>query len=336
MEHIAGHALINDVTILSYHVSHEQFSPRALLNFVQNAEAVGFDAAFSSDHLHPWAPVQGQSGFLWVWLGAALQATKRLTFSGITIPGGWRYHPAVVAQALATAGQMYPGRLPWIALGSGEALNEHVVGSGWPDKDERNERLDEGAQIIRRLLHGERVTSRGRLPVVDAQVWSRPDRPTQLVGAAMSEATAERVGRWADGLLTTGQSIEQLKGIISAYRRTGGRGPLHLKIDISWARTEEEALLNAHEQWRFLRVGRKATEELMTPEDFAKAARDVTAQEMRELVLISADLDTHARWLCELAALGFQTLDLHNVGRNQQEFIEAFGKHVLPAVRSLT
>jgi coenzyme F420-dependent glucose-6-phosphate dehydrogenase len=321
-------------TISSYHVSHEQFSPGELLELVRLAEEAGFDAAFSSDHLHPWAAAQGHSGFQWAWLGAALQKTHRLSFSGITIPGGWRYHPAIVAQAIATLGEMFPGRLPWMALGSGEAINEHVVGAGWPDKADRDARLEESAGVIRRLLHGERVTSQGRLSVIDAKVWSRPVRATQLVGAAMSEATAQGVARWAEGLLTTSWKVEDLRKFVEAYRNAGGTGDLHLKVDLSWAPSEEEALRNAHEQWRFLHPGRMAAENFRTPEDFENASRNVTPEQMRDVVLVSADPDQHVEWLRERAALGFRTLDLHNVGRNQREFIDLFGRRVLPALRA--
>jgi coenzyme F420-dependent glucose-6-phosphate dehydrogenase len=271
------------VTTFSYHVSHEQFSPRALLGLVQHAEQTGFDAAFSSDHLHPWSSAQGESGFTWSWLGAALQATTRLTFAGITVPGGW---------------------------------------------------LEEAAEIIRRLLAGERVSADGPIVCENAQVWSRPEHPIGLVGAAMSEATAERVGRWADGLLTTARHLDPLERIVSAFRRTAGDKPVHLKVDVSWARSEQAAVDQAFEQWRFLQPGRKAAESLATPEDFERAASSVEPEDMRECVLISSSLDQHVEWLRERIALGFETIDLHNVGRNQCEFIDAFSGRVLPALRS--
>jgi coenzyme F420-dependent glucose-6-phosphate dehydrogenase len=321
------------MTRISYHVSHEQFSPRDLLELARRAEGAGFDGAFCSDHLHPWAAAQGESGFSWAWLGAALQATTQLTFATITVPGGWRYHPAIVAQAFATLAQMFPGRVPWVALGSGEAVNERVVGAAWPAKDERNLRLEEAAGIIRRLFAGERVTSYGLIPCEDAQVWSLPEEPVRLVGAAMSEPTAESVGRWADGLLTTAPDVRALKSIVAAFRRSAGNKPMHLKVDLSWAPTEEEALDQAYQQWRFLKAGRQAAENFATPEEFEHAAAFVKPEEMRQAVLISADLDQHIEWLRERAALGFETLDLHNVGRNQRDFVEAFARRVLPALR---
>jgi alkanesulfonate monooxygenase SsuD/methylene tetrahydromethanopterin reductase-like flavin-dependent oxidoreductase (luciferase family) len=148
---------------ISYHVSHEQFSPRELLRYVREAEAAGFDAAFSSDHLQPWAPSQGQSGFAWAWLGAALAQTERLSFSVITVPGGWRYHPAVLAQAIATLGQMFPGRLPWVAVGTGETINERMVGLDWPEKGERNARLREAGEDACPVAWRNSYTSRTRV-----------------------------------------------------------------------------------------------------------------------------------------------------------------------------
>jgi coenzyme F420-dependent glucose-6-phosphate dehydrogenase len=319
---------------ISYHSSHEQFSPRELVSFVRQAEEAGFDAAFSSDHFHPWAPAQGHSGFIWAWLGAALQATSKLSFAGITIPGGWRFHPAIVAQALATLDDLYPERLPWFALGSGERLNEHVVGREWPDPKERGARLAAAADIIRKLLAGERVTQRDRIPVEDAQLWPPSKHAIQLMGAAMSASTAESVGSWADGLLTTAPDMEALKKIVSAFRRSAPDKPMHLKVDISWAPDQQTALRQAHEEWRYLTAGREASKEWKTPEEFDRNTRQVTPEDMRRSVLISADLDQHIEWLRARAALGFETLNLHNVGRNQSEFIAAFGRHVLPALRS--
>jgi probable non-F420 flavinoid oxidoreductase len=322
------------MTQFSYHISHEQFSPGDLLDLVRHAEDAGFDAAFSSDHLQPWAPAQGHSGFAWAWLGAALQATKRLSFGVISVPGGWRYSPVVLAQAIATLGQMFPGRVPWVALGSGQAVNEATTGQLWPEKAERNARLKEGAEIIRALLAGETVTHRGRVSVVDARIWSRPEQPTRLVGAATSEATAEWLGGWADGLLTVGTRPAALRRTIEAFRRGGGEGkPIYLKADVSWAASEDEALRQAHEQWRFNLLGGDVNWELRTPQQFETAARFVRPEDMREAVLISADPARHASWLAECVELGFDSIDLHQVGTDQRGFIDTFGEKVLPALR---
>ncbi len=150
-------------------------------------------------------------------------ATTRLTFGGITIPGGWRRHPVVVAQAIATLGEMFPGRVPWVALGSGEALNECVIGTKWPSKATRNARLEEAAHAIRALLNGQRVSHDGELTLRDAQIWSRPVQPTHLMGAALSAETAGWVGDWADGLLTVGANLDQLKATIRSLSQSASQ-----------------------------------------------------------------------------------------------------------------
>jgi probable non-F420 flavinoid oxidoreductase len=322
------------VTTLSYHASHEQFAPSALLRFVRRAEHAGFDAAFSSDHLQPWTPEQGHSGHSWSWLGAALGSTSRLTFGTITVPCGWRYHPVVLAQAIATLGEMYPGRIPWVAVGSGEAVNERATGAAWPAKAERNERLREGAAIMTALLAGETVTHRGRIGAADARLWSLPPRPTRIVGAAVSARTARWLGGWADGLLTTSGTLAGVRENVTAFRDGGGDSkPVHLKTQVCWAATEEEALRQAHEQWRFSALGTQAAADVASPEEFARAARAVRPEDLRRAVFISSDLGRHAQWLNELRALGVDSIDVHNVGAAQEEFIDAFGAKVLPQLR---
>src|SRR5690606_34875092 len=170
------------MTTIGYHASHEQLPPRDLLAAVKLAESVGFDAAMCSDHLSPWTTAQGHSGFAWAWLGAALAST-RFPIGVVTAPGQ-RYHPVILAQAIATLEQMFPGRF-WAALGSGEAINEHVTGTGWPEKPDRDRRLRGCADAMRRLLAGETVQRAGTIFVDQARVWSRTDVPLPLLGAVL-------------------------------------------------------------------------------------------------------------------------------------------------------
>lgn len=323
------------MTLYSYHVSHEQHSPRDLLRYVQLAEAAGFDAAFSSDHLQPWGPAQGHSGHTWSWLGAALQATERLQFSAITVPGGWRYQPVVLAQAISTLSSMYPGRLPWVALGTGEAVNEACIGLGWPPKSERRERLQKAALAMVALMLGERVSQPPPLPMQDARLWTRPDTPVPLVGAATSAETAGWVGNWADGLLTVASRFEDLQAIVQAFREGGGAGkPVHVKVDVCWAPTDAEALQAAHAQWRFNTAEGSANEDALQPEDFDRLTRHVTPDDMRRHVFISHELEAHVEHLRRWASVGADTLDIHQVGGDQAEFIRRFGDEVLPALRA--
>jgi coenzyme F420-dependent glucose-6-phosphate dehydrogenase len=317
---------------IGFHASHEQFAPSELLRLVRRAEQAGFTAAMSSDHFRPWSEAQGQSGFAWAWLGAALQAT-RLPFGVISAPG-YRYHPAILAQAAATLSEMFPRRL-WLALGSGQRLNEDLTGVAWPDKAERNARLRDCAAIIRALLQGETVTHRGRVTLVEGRLYSLPKEAPLLLGAAVTEATATSVGSWADGLLTVSAKPEMLKRVVEAFWRGGGEGkPLLLQVGLNWAPIEEEALRDAHEQWRTNVLGGEVNWELRSPRDFDTATRFVRPEDMRESVLISSDLGRHAAWLAEYVELGFSELQLHQVGRDQEAFIEAFGARVLPQLRA--
>jgi coenzyme F420-dependent glucose-6-phosphate dehydrogenase len=316
---------------IGFHASHEQFSPSELLRLVEAAEAAGFDCAMSSDHFRPWGPAQGQSGFAWSWLGAALQATA-LPIGVISAPG-YRYHPAVLAQGIATLSEMFPKRT-WLALGSGQRLNEDITGMPWPEKAERNARLKECAYIIAALLRGETVTHRGRVTVVDTRLYSLPNRPPLLLGAAVTEQSAESVGKWADGLLTVNGPPQQVRRVVEAFRRGGGEGkPLRMQVGLNWAPTEQEALQGAYDQWHYNVLGGDVNWELRSPEDFEIATRFVRLDDMRQSVLISADTRQHAAWLQEYVELGFEELYLHQVGVNQRQFIEEFGREVLPALK---
>jgi probable non-F420 flavinoid oxidoreductase len=315
------------MTVIGFHASHEQVHPAALLDAVRQAESAGFTAAMSSDHFSPWSARQGHSGFAWAWLGAAL-ATTRLPFGVVNAPGQ-RYHPAVVAQAIATLATMFPGRF-WAALGSGEASNEHITGARWPRKELRNARLAECVQIIRALHRGEEVSHEGLVTVDRARVWTLPEVPAPLVGPAVSVETARWVAGWADGLLTVNQPHEHLRRLLAAYREAGGRGPAYLQVHLSWAPDEDDALRIAHDQWRSNVFAPPVCWDLETVEHFDEISRDVTAEAVRGAVLVSSDLARHAMWLQELADLGFDGLYLHHVGQEQAAWIDAFNQRVLP------
>ena len=318
--------------IIGYHASHEQFSPGYLLRLIQEAEAAGFNGAMCSDHFYPFSVRQGQSGYAWSWLGAALQATS-LTFGTVSAPGQ-RYHPAVLAQAVSTLAEMFPGRF-WIALGSGQYINEGITGECWPPRAERNERLRESAEVIRSLLAGETVTHYGAVSVESAYLYTRPDKSPLIIGAAISPATAEWVGQWADGLITISQPAEKLNQVVEAFRRGGGKDkPIYLKVQLSYDHTEERALKGAWEQWRAVIFPSPVLTELRLPEQLDAAAGFISPEEMRQHVLVSADPEKHKTWLRDYIDMGFENLYLHNVNLNQETFIRDFGKQVLPGLFS--
>ncbi|HYN95429.1 MAG TPA: TIGR03885 family FMN-dependent LLM class oxidoreductase [Pilimelia sp.] len=315
------------MTVYGIHASHEQIPPRELLAAVVAAQQAGFGAAMCSDHFSPWSERQGQSAFAWSWLGAALEATD-LPLGVVNAPGQ-RYHPAIIAQAIGTLGAMYPGRF-WAALGTGEASNEHITGGGWPRKELRTARLRECVDVIRALLAGEEVSHDGLVTVDRARLWTRPETPPALVGAAVSPATAAWCAEWADGLITVNAPLPRLREIITAYRDAGGRGRLALQVHLSWAGTDAEAAEIAYDQWRSNVFAPPVCWDLELTDHFDEASRDLPAQRVAEAVNISADPDRHVQWLGEYAELGFDEIYLHHVGQSQEPFIAAFADKVLP------
>ncbi|UQU61409.1 TIGR03885 family FMN-dependent LLM class oxidoreductase [Couchioplanes caeruleus] len=318
------------MTEYGIHCSHEQIPPADLLAAVVAAERAGFDAAMCSDHFSPWSARQGQSAFAWSWLGAALQATN-LSFGVVNAPGQ-RYHPAIIAQAIGTLGAMYPGRF-WAALGTGEYSNEHVTGAPWPRKEVRNARLRECVDVIRDLLAGEEVTRDGLVTVDRARLWTRPPEPPPLIGAAVSTETAAWCAQWADGLVTVNAPEEKLRAMIAAYRDAGGRGPICLQVHLSWAATEAEAEEIAYDQWRSNIFPPPVCWDLETAEHFDVVSQNVTVEQVRSVVNVSADLERHTEWLRGYAGLGFDRIYLHHVGQDLSDFVTAFGAKVLPALR---
>lgn len=315
------------MTRIGFHASHEQIDPRQLLADVRRAEQAGFDMAMCSDHLAPWSERQGHSGYAWAWLGAAL-ATTELSFGTVCAPGV-RYHPAIVAQKVATLGQMFPGRF-WVALGSGEASNEHVTGQRWPRKSVRDARLDECVQVIRALLDGDEVTHHGLVEVDRARVWERPDPVPALIAPVVTPGSARRVAEWADGLVTINQPDETLREILQNYRDAGGRGPASIQVHLSWAPTHGEAEAIAFDQWRSNVFTEPVNWDTETPAGFDAMAEHVGLESVHRSVRISDDPGQHAAWVAEYAALGFDDVYLHHVGQQQGGFIDTFGEHVLP------
>ena len=316
--------------IIGYHNSHEQFPPSKLLKLVQIAEKNGFNGASSSDHFYPWSENQGESGFVWSWLGSALQATS-LPFGVVNAPGQ-RYHPAIIAQATATLAEMYPNRF-WVALGSGQLLNEGITGDKWPVKSIRNERLKESAAIIRKLWAGETVTYHGHVHVEEAKLYTRPENPPPMIGAAITTQTAEWVGGWADGLITVAEPPNELKKIIKAFYHGGGKGkPVYIKLEVSYDRDEKKALKGAHDQWKANIFKSNVLTNLRSPEQFDDASEFFDPDLMYDALNIFTDLNKYAELLNEYIKLGVDHIYVHNVNLNQEQFIEDFGQKVLPVI----
>jgi coenzyme F420-dependent glucose-6-phosphate dehydrogenase len=313
--------------IIGYHASHEQFSPSELLGFVDLAKKYGFTSFMCSDHFHPWSTAQGQSGFAWSWLGAA-QTISPSSFGVVTCPIG-RYPPAVIAQASATLAEMSRDRF-WLAVGTGEALNENITGKNWPDKVTRQAALLEAVTAVRALWRGETVNIEGLVTVRNARLYTLPKTPPLLFAAALSSQTAYWAGSWADGLITTSGPIEEMNEIRRAFFDGGGRGkPIYLQSKVSYDVSEDAALSSAMEQWRCNLISSDKLAELSTPLDFERASIGISANEMLDKVRISSDIRRHSEWLRNDIEAGYDAIYIHNVNKYQRRFISDFGSEVI-------
>lgn len=314
---------------IGYHASHEQFSPKHLLELVQKAEDAGFRAVLSSDHFHPWSARQGESGFAWSWLGAAMQATS-LEFGVVNAPGQ-RYHPAIIAQAVATLDQMFPKRF-WYCAGSGQAINENITGEKWPAKDLRNARLRESVEVMRELWTEEdHITNHGLVELEKAKLYTKPTHIPTVFGAALTPATAEWIAGWADGLITISKPTEELKKMVEAFRSgTNQEKPMSIKVQISYDSSEEKALEGAWEQWKNNVFPSKLTSDVQTPDQFDIIGDKVSKQDVRNHVIVGKNADVFIDKIREFRDLGFEKIIIHNVNTEQENFIRFFKEEVLP------
>lgn len=324
--------------IIGYAAMFEQFHPNDLLRFSRMAEDNGFGAIMASDHFHPWTPGQGQAAFVWSWLGAVGAQTKLKFGTGVTAPG-YRYHPAILAQAAATLEAMYPGRF-YLGIGAGEALNEHIVGGYWPEAPARSEKLFDGIEVIKKLFSGKVVKhSSAHFTLESAKLYTLPDAPPPIYVATSGPVNSERTGKLADGIITVGASDEKIGMLLGRFEkgaRDAGKDPATLpriiQLHLSWAPTRDEAVAQAVKEWP--NGGMPFPKgDIRNPEDFAEMAKFVRPENFTNRVLISPDLAEHAAQVQHYLDLGFTEIYVHNVGRNQEAFIEAFGREVLPRLR---
>jgi len=332
---------MSDLTI-GYAAMLEQFHPTDVIEYSTYAEQHGFSGVMAADHFQPWVPAQGQSAFVWNVLSALGERTRGDLGPGVTAPT-FRWHPAMVAQASATLAAMYPGR-HWLGLGSGEALNEHIVGEYWPEAPERINRMFEAIDIIKKLfnasLAGKDVKHQGQFYKMEStRLWTMPEVAPEIVVATAGPVPAKRAGKHADGLITVGaplEKIEMLFGKFDAGAREVGRDPESmpkvLQIHMSWAPTDEEALRNAMVEWP--NGGMKFPKaDIRSPFEFEQMAKLVRPEDFDGRMVISSDPDKHREHIQKFVDLGFDRIYLHNVGRNQKEWIEVFGKEVLPKLK---
>jgi coenzyme F420-dependent glucose-6-phosphate dehydrogenase len=317
----------------------EQYPPDELLDYVVAAEGAGFDAVDASDHFHPWAE-KGQACFVWSWLGAAAAQTKRITLgTGITCPI-LRYHPAVIAQAAATMAVLAPGRF-YLGVGTGEALNEYSATGQWPGYKTRQEQLAEAIELIRALWSGEKVTHKGvHYQTRKAKLYTRPKEPIPLYISSMVPNSAAFAGKYGDGLITVGEEEETVREIFKNFdsgAKEAGKDPRRMprlaEIGVAFTDDEEKAIKSHKEFWAGTAIPAMFTEKLYTPEQSEKNGSVVGSDTVRESMCISADPEKHVKYAQKFIDMGFTHLFFHSAGPDQRNFIERYGRDVLPRLR---
>ncbi|MFJ3965669.1 LLM class F420-dependent oxidoreductase [Streptomyces sp. NPDC090036] len=318
---------------IGYTMMTEQAGPRELVDHVVGAERAGFDFSVISDHSFPWLESQGHAPYAWSVLGAAAQATSRIPLMTYVTCPTFRYHPAVVAQKAATMQILSGGRFR-LGLGSGENLNEHIVGTGWPAAHVRLEMLEEAADIIRRLFAGECVSHHGaHFDVENARLWDLPDEPPAIGIAVSGSRSCEVAGRYADLVIATEPRAELLR----RFDAHGGAGKSRVgQLPVCYDTDRDAAVARAHDQFRWALGGWKVNAELPGPAGFDQATAYTRPEDVADAVPCGDDVDAFVDAVRPYAEAGFTEVALVQIGGDQQEpFLDWAEAKLLPALRDL-
>jgi G6PDH family F420-dependent oxidoreductase len=317
------------MTRFGYALSSEEHTPSRLVDNARAAEEAGFEFALISDHYHPWVEAQGHSAFVWTVLGGIARATERLEVgTGVTCPM-MRIHPAIIAQAAATVGAMMPGRF-FLGVGTGENLNEHILGEKWPEFDIRAEMLEEAVEVIRLLWEGEQASHYGSYYTVEnAKVYDVPDPRPPIHVAAGGPKAGELAGRIGDGLITTAPDTE----VLDAFRSEGGKGkPIFGQVTLCWGADRDEAVRTAHRIWPNAAIRGEASQELPVPAHFEQLAEMVTPDQIAEVLPCGPDPEPVIEKIRAFEKAGFDHVYLHQVGPDQAGFLRFAEREILPVV----
>jgi len=319
-------------TRFGYALSSEEHRPLDLIRYAGLAEEAGFEFAFLSDHFHPWLDRQGQSPFAWSVLGGIAAKTERLVVGTGVTALSMRIHPAILAQAAATVGDMLPGRF-WFGVGTGENLNEHVTGYPWPENSQRAAMLEEAVEIIRNLWTGELVDHRGDFyDVVRARIYTLPEELPPILVAASGTLSAELAGRIGDGIISTAPE----RDIVTAFQRAGrdagrsGTRPRVGQATVCWAKDEAAARRTAREWWPTAALPGDNSQELPLPSSFESLAQIVTEDQVAEQIACGPDPEVHLARIQPFIDAGFDHVYIHHVGPDQAGFLSFAEKELLP------
>lgn len=315
---------------IGYFLSSEEWGPRDLVDLAVKAEHAGFEGLWISDHYHPWSDEQGHSPFVWSVIGAISQATNHKVTTAVTCPTV-RIHPAILAQAAATASILLDGRF-CLGVGSGEALNEHILGVRWPDADERLEMLEEAVEVIRMLWQGGVHNHQGRHYRVErARVYDLPDAPPPILVSGFGPKAIEVAARIGDGFVTVGPDADAVKRFRTHSERDGA--PVHGGLKVCWGEDEAQARKTAHRLWANDGLPGELAQVLPTPQHFEQASQLVTEGMIAEDTPCGPDVERHVQALQAYADAGFDELYVQQIGPEQDAFFEAYREHVLPRFR---
>jgi coenzyme F420-dependent glucose-6-phosphate dehydrogenase len=311
---------------IGYALSCEEHRPNDLVRFAAMAEAAGFSFAGISDHFHPWVDAQGHSPMVWPVIGAIAQATERLRLgTGVTCPTV-RTHPAIIAQAAATAADMMPGRF-FLGVGSGENLNEHILGDRWPPTDVRQEMLEEAVEVIRLLWQGGTQSHYGKHYVVEnARIYTLPDQLPPIIVAGAGPKAAELAARIGDGFWGVAPQAE----LLETFAKAGGTGPRYGQATVCWAETEDEARQTAHHVWPNAAIKGELAQELPTPTHFEQAAQMVSPDDLAESLPLGPDPERHLESIRQYLDAGYDHVYVHQIGPDQEGFFRFYERDILP------
>jgi len=316
---------------LGYALSSEEHAPSDLVRHAGLAEDAGFGFAMISDHYHPWIDKQGNAPFVWSVLGGIAASTSRIPVgTGVTCPT-IRIHPAIIAQAAATTAAMMPGRF-WLGVGTGENLNEHVVGGEWPHHDRRTEMLEEAVEIVRALWSGDLTTHEGDYyEVINARLYTLPDEPPPILVAASGTDAAELAGRIGDGLVATAPKKE----LVTAFQKAGGDGKTRIgQMSICWAEDAAAARRTALEWWPTAAIPGASGQELALPSHFEELAELVDEDAVAKTVVCGPDPQPILEKIREFEKAGFDRVYIHQVGPDQEDFLRFAERELVPALAS--
>ena len=317
---------------IGYTLSSEEFGPRELVGLARRAEEAGFDFVSISDHFHPWIDQQGNSPFVWAVIGGVAEATDRIEVTtGVTCPTT-RIHPAIVAQAAATAAAMLPGRF-YLGVGSGENLNEHIFGDHWPETAVRQERLEEAVGVIRKLWRGGLTSHRGRhYTVENARLYTLPEEPPPILVAAAGEQATELAGRIGDGFF----GLVPDPAVIGQFRSAGGHDkPTFGQVHVCWAENESAAKSTALKWWPNAVAGGNLNWELPVPSLFEAATEWADEESIAESIVCGPDPGRHVEAIREFVDAGYDHVYFHQVGPDQEGFFRFFERELSPRLRDL-